>query len=141
MEHPLPITGRCLCGNVRLTINAQPLFARICWCRDCQAFGAGGPTANACFPVEAVEVTGDLADFASTADSGARMRRRFCPTCGVQVFSAAESRPHLVIVRAGVLDDPEVARPDQTIWTASAPSWACFSPDLPRVEGQPPPRA
>jgi hypothetical protein len=28
-----------------------------------------------------------------------------------------------------------------TIWTASAPSWACINEDLPRLEGQPPPAA
>jgi len=28
-----------------------------------------------------------------------------------------------------------------TIWTRQAPSWACFDPDLPEIEGQPPPVA
>ena len=30
------------------------------------------------------------------------MHRRFCPSCGTHLFSEAESRPHLVIVRNGV---------------------------------------
>jgi len=42
-------------------------------------------------------------------------------------------------VRAGTLDDPELARPAMTIWTASAPSWACFDERIPKVERQPPP--
>ena len=69
------------------------------------------------------------------------MHRRFCPTCGTHLFSAAEARPHLVFVRAGTLDDPEIARPAMTIWTDAAPSWACISAELPRVPGQPPPAA
>jgi hypothetical protein len=44
-------------------------------------------------------------------------------------------------VRAGTLDDPEIARPAVTIWTASAPSWACIDERLPRVDRQPPPAA
>jgi hypothetical protein len=44
-------------------------------------------------------------------------------------------------VRAGTLDDPELARPSVTIWTSSAPSWACFDERLAKVERQPPPAA
>jgi hypothetical protein len=67
------------------------------------------------------------------------MHRQFCPKCGTQVLSAAEIRPHLIFVRAGTLDDPELARPAATIWTSQAPSWACIDAALPRIAGQPPP--
>ena len=40
--------------------------------------------------------------------------------------------PALVYVRAGTLDDPEVARPAVTIWTSAAPTWACIDSDVPR---------
>jgi hypothetical protein len=69
------------------------------------------------------------------------MHRRFCPVCGVHLFSAAEARPHLIFVRAGTLDDPEIARPAATIWTGEAPSWACIDDRIPRLEGQAPPAA
>ncbi len=132
-------TGGCLCGAVRYEIAAEPIVTRVCWCRLCQKLGAGGPTVNVCFPTETMTVTGELADHQATADSGNVMHRRFCPSCGVHLFSEAEARPHLVFVRAGSLDDPEIAKPAMTIWTAQAPSWACFDPDLPQVETQPPP--
>jgi len=64
------------------------------------------------------------------------MHRRFCPACGTHLFSEAEARPHLIYVRAGTLDDPEVARPEVTIWTSRAPSWACIDDDIPQLEGQ-----
>jgi hypothetical protein len=45
-------------------------------------------------------------------------------------------------VRVGALDDPEVARPQMTIWTSAAPSWACFAADIAQMPGQaPPPKA
>ena len=69
------------------------------------------------------------------------MHRKFCPTCGTHLFSEAESRPHLVFVRLGALDDPEAVKPAATIWTASAPSWAAIDRTLPQIPGQPPPAA
>jgi hypothetical protein len=57
------------------------------------------------------------------------------------LFSEAEARPHLIFVRVGSLDNPELAPPRMTIWTSSAPSWACVAADLPRVDKQPPPAA
>jgi hypothetical protein len=133
------INGGCLCRAVRYRIDAAPLITRVCWCRVCQYIGAGSGTVNVCFPGAALSLTGEVRDFTLTADSGNLMHRRFCPACGTHLFSLAEARSHLVFVRAGTLDDPELARPAMTIWTAAAPSWACLDPQLPQVAGQPPP--
>lgn len=133
------VTGGCLCKSVRYVIEAEPIVARTCWCRLCQYLGAGSATVNVGFPTAAISVEGELRDYQSVADSGNIMHRRFCPKCGTPVFSAAESRPHVVFVRAGTLDDPEIAKPAMTIWTTQAPTWACFDPSLPEIERQPPP--
>ena len=135
----MAITGGCFCGAVRYTADADPIATRVCWCRDCQYLAAGSATVNLVFPADAVTVTGPLRDYVSDADSGNRMHRRFCERCGTPVTSAAESRPHLLILRAGTLDDPEQAKPALTIWTDSAPSWACISDDVPSTPRQPPP--
>jgi hypothetical protein len=135
------VSGGCRCGQVRFTIEANPIGARACWCRDCQYWGSGNATINVVFPSAALRLTGETADFESEADSGNAMHRRFCPKCGTPLFSEAEARPHLVIVRAGALDDPEVARPGGTIWTASAPSWGHVDPDLPQAPGPAAPSA
>jgi hypothetical protein len=47
----------------------------------------------------------------------------------------------LIFVRVGTFDDPNLANPAMTIWTSSAPGWACIDEKLPRVEKQPPPAA
>jgi hypothetical protein len=135
----MTITGGCLCGSVRYRVTAAPIVTRVCWCRLCQYLGAGSGTVNVCFPSSALTVEGEPRDHRSIADSGTVMHRRFCGTCGTPIFSEAESRPHLVFVRAGTLDDVEVARPTMTIWTSRAPTWACIDEALPRVAEQPPP--
>ena len=137
----MKITGKCLCGAVRWESSEAPIVTRWCWCRECQYLGAGSGTVNAAFRTATFKITGKTADYVSIADSGNKMHRRFCLTCGTPLFSAAESRPHLIFARVGTFDDPEVAKPAMTIWTASAPRWACINEDLPKSEGQPPPAA
>jgi len=135
----MEITGGCLCKAVRYKVTAAPIATRMCWCRVCQYLAAGNATVNTCFPTNAITIEGELTDYRSIADSGNVMHRRFCSKCGTPMFSEAESRPHLIFVRSGTLDDAEVAQPAATIWVSSAPSWACINEDLPRVERQPPP--
>jgi hypothetical protein len=137
----IEILGGCLCRAVRYRSTATPLITRVCWCRVCQYFATGNGTVNVCFPRAAVSTDGRLSDYRSVADSGNVMHRSFCPICGTQLFSEAESRPHLIFIRAGTLDDPELAQPAATIWTSSAPSWACIDTELPNSAGQPPPVA
>jgi hypothetical protein len=135
------VEGGCLCGAVRFRSAQAPIATRVCWCRDCQKLAAGSATVNAIFKVDDFEITGETTDYVSTADSGAVMHRRFCSTCGTPLFSASETRAHLIIARAGTLDDPTVVNPAATIWTASAPHWALFDETLPTAKGQPPPVA
>jgi hypothetical protein len=129
-------TGQCLCGSVSYAINADPVAARICWCRDCQHIASNG-TVNILVPSESIEVTGVLTEYLSIAASGNRMRRRFCPACGSHLFANSSGRPQLTVVRAGTLGDTSGIRPTANIWCASAPGWACMDEDLERVEGQP----
>ena len=137
----MSVTGGCLCGSVRWESSELPIVTRVCWCRECQYLGAGSGTVNACFRTATFTVTGDTKDYVGVADSGNRMHRRFCPACGTPLFSEAEARPHLIFVRVGTFDDPDRANPAMSIWTSSAPRWACIDDALPRVEKQPPPAA
>jgi hypothetical protein len=129
------ITGGCLCGAVRYEVTSDPVASRMCWCKLCQKLGAGSGTVNAVFNNDDVSITGELTTYSCTADSGADMIRGFCPVCGTPVTSQSSTRKHLLILRAGTLDDPEVIKPDMTIWTAQAPSWACISVERKQFPG------
>ena len=133
------LTGGCLCGAIRYEANAKPLMTRACWCRTCQHLAAGSATINLVFATEVINIYGEPGDYASLADSGNKMHRKFCPHCGVHLFSQAEVRPHILIVRAGTLDDQKNIKIDAIIWTSSAPTWAQLDPSIPHYEKQPPP--
>src|SRR3954470_19893081 len=74
------INGGCMCGTVRYRTNAEPIITRLCWCRVCQYIAAGNAAVGVCFPLSGMVVEGETRDFASIADSGNKMHRRFCPT-------------------------------------------------------------
>ena len=135
------VQGGCLCKAVRFESSAAPVITRVCWCRVCQYVAAGNGTVNVFFRTESFAVHGHTHDYISTAESGNIMHRQFCPECGTPLFTSAEARPHVIGVRAGTLDDPNVVAPAVTIWTSSAPRWACIADSIPRVERQPPPLA
>jgi hypothetical protein len=85
-------TGGCLCGAVRYRVDAEPVISRICWCRDCQHLSSNG-TVNAIFPSASIEVSGTPSEYASIADSGQQVRRRFCANCGAHLFADSTAAP------------------------------------------------
>jgi hypothetical protein len=137
----LPITGGCVCAAVRYQVSAEPLGVRTCWCRYCQHIATGSATVNVIFPAEAVTISGPIRYFERIAESGNHMKSGFCPECGTQITSASAERAHLLILRAGTLDEPDRVAPETTIWADAAPHRAPINPDIPRHGGQPAPVA
>jgi hypothetical protein len=51
-------SGGCNCGAIRYKIEADPLMAGHCQCRDCQRMSGTGPASHIGFPTTAVKVQG-----------------------------------------------------------------------------------
>ena len=87
---------------------------------------------NVLFAEEAVRFEGQITRMEKIADSGNRVERGFCPTCGSQMYSrTVEPVGAPIRIRAGTLDNTELMPPQGIIWTSSAPSWAALDPKLP----------
>jgi len=138
-ETAMNYTGQCLCGAVKLSINANAVAVRQCWCRQCQTLAAGGPTNNAIFPAEAVAITGELGASSWAAASGNTLTFHFCKACGTQIYGQSSARMHLKTTRIGVIDQPHDLRPTAAIWLDDAPDWAIVDPQLEQFAQQPPP--
>ncbi len=131
-------SGHCLCGGVTFTAEAEPLGARMCWCRDCQYIASGSPTVNVLFPEAAVRYSGEITRLTLTADSGNTVERGFCPKCGSQLYSRTVAPAGLPMrVRAGTHDNPDLQPPQAHIWVDSAPAWAFLDPALPKFSKGP----
>jgi len=131
-------SGKCACGQVTATISGEAVAVRQCWCRQCQQIAAGGPTNNAMFRTEDVQLSGKLASHDYVAASGNVLTRRFCPACGTPVVAQSSARPHFRTIRLGFLEPGHGLAPQMVIWTADAPERALIDPALERHEGQPP---
>jgi hypothetical protein len=130
-QAPQPITGRCLCGGVTYSVDAEPVVQAVCHCTDCQRQTGNPFSVIVGVPRAALHVEGDSIASYSTigTDHGGETERSFCSTCGSPVFSLAAVMPEVAFIKAGSLDDASWLKPVAEAWTTSAQPWA------PRFEG------
>lgn len=133
-------TGRCLCGDIRLEIAADPMFGGFCQCRDCQRQTGTGHASAMGFPESAVKITGRPTYYVSTAGSGATVRRGFCPRCGTRLVFASSGMPGVVLVSPGLFDDPTLFKPEIVVYASRGQAWDHLDPALARFSEMPPPR-
>lgn len=135
------ITGGCHCGSLRYESGAGPIAAAHCQCLNCRKISATGHASFIMLPKAAVTITGAATAYLVEADSGNRVTRHFCPTCGTPVYSTNSGFPDAVFVTASGLDDPEVFQPMMLVYAGRGPAWDLIDPALPRFEGMPPAEA
>src|SRR6266576_2972486 len=123
---PRPITGRCLCGGVTYTADAEPVVQAVCHCTDCQRQTSSPFSVVVAVPRDGFAVEGDtLSSFTTTGeDHGGDTARNFCSACGSPLFSVSPSAPQLILIKAGSLDDSSWLEPGLEVWTRSAQPWA-----------------
>jgi len=115
--------GSCLCGAVSYHCAVAPALSGNCHCRDCQKASGSGYAPTFFVAEDAVSIAGEVKYYSHIADSGKRVWRGFCPTCGSQLFGKVEAMPGLLAIRAGTLDDPAQYHPDVDIYTSRAAPW------------------
>jgi hypothetical protein len=131
------ITGGCECGALRYECAAVPLMAAHCHCRSCRKSGGTGHGSHLMVPRAAVTISGEARFYERPADSGSKVRRAFCPTCGSPVYGETSGFPDVLVLRAGSLDDPEQFRPGARVYAAQAPAWDHMDPALRSFPGMP----
>jgi hypothetical protein len=73
----------CLCGALRLRIDAEPMVGFWCHCADCRAAHGAAYVGVALYPSNAVElITGEVATFTIR-----NLPRAFCQRCGARMFA------------------------------------------------------
>lgn len=113
------MTGGCLCGGVRFTLDPPLRDVVVCHCSLCRRSGtlAGAYTS---VPRGAVRLERETT-LAWYVDVNGR-RRGFCNTCGATLFWSAGDRD-TISVSAGALDGPTGLVTERHIYVADAADW------------------
>ena len=124
-------TGSCLCGGVTFEIAGELAPIQVCHCQQCRK--AQGTALVTNIPVETGKlhwVRGEalLKSYASSPGK----QRVFCRECGSPIYSCHESKPGVVRIRAGLLNEPLATRPAFHIYTDSACNWWAIDDGLPQ---------
>ena len=133
----MKFSGSCLCGGVEYSGETDGGGGH-CYCADCRKSSGTGHSSHLIAPEGDFDYSGQLNFYASPADSGNVVNRRFCPSCGSPVFSTNSGYPGLVFVRASTLDDARVFSPQVVVYASRAPAWDPVAEGLPTFDEMPP---
>ena len=126
----MPALGGCACGEVRYRLTSDPLFVHCCHCLNCQNQTGSAFVINVLIEAERLELlAGEPEEVPVPRDRG-KQRIWRCPTCRIAVYSRY-TRPSILFVRAGTLDDPASVAPDVHIFTRSKLPWVALPEDVP----------
>jgi hypothetical protein len=126
--------GGCACGAVRYRLISDPLFTNCCHCLNCQRQTGSAFVINLLIEADRVElVAGEAEPVDVPRDDGSMQRIFRCPTCQVAVFSQY-TRPEVLFVRGGTLDEPSGIEPDVHIFTRSKLPWVTLPESVPAFD-------
>ncbi|OTB13541.1 hypothetical protein K445DRAFT_24714 [Daldinia sp. EC12] len=124
-------TGSCLCGEITVAYEGDPVSTSICHCHDCRKTPS---TQVFQIPKTGFSVTkGEPKTWTKVSDHGNEITNHFCTTCGVLMFktSGAAVNRERIGLRAGVLNDESLldTPPRVEIYVERRPQW------LKQIEG------
>ncbi len=131
-------SGSCLCGDIHITINAEPVRMGQCHCSHCQKSSGTGHMSNAFFPKDAVIITGKTSLYSVEADNGAELTRHFCPSCGSRLFGTNKAFPTIIGVAVGCLDDSSWFKPQAVVYKKRKYDWDLIDEAIPGFDEMPP---
>ncbi len=123
----LPITGRCLCGDITYRADAPPLWQAHCHCESCRR--ATSAAFASFFGVQDGHWHWTGRQPATYASSEG-VWRDFCPRCGAQMAYRSTRFPDEIHFYAASLDDPAAYAPTAHVHTAEQLPWVHLSDGL-----------
>jgi len=126
------LSGSCLCGAVRFTIDAPLLLAGWCHCTRCQRRTGGPASAQGRIEPGSLRIL-EGAGHVATYRPAEGYLKAFCSACGSQLWSAEPESGEVRAVRLGVLDGDPGIRPSYHQFVAYSAPWQPLPDDgLPR---------
>lgn len=106
------LSGKCLCGQVKLSVRGEPLRVGICHCTDCRQESGSAFTFYGVWPADRFDYTGETAEFDG---------RSFCPHCGGRLFSIDSREAEIKL--GTLLEAPAPLTPTYELWVKRREHW------------------
>lgn len=113
----------CSCGQLGVTVRADPLRVSVCHCRECQRRTGSVFGAQARFPSDKVSIDGRSSTYVRLGDTGGTVSFNFCPDCGSTVYYKLQSQPDVVAIPVGAFADPSFPEPIVSFYESRRHSW------------------
>lgn len=97
------LSGHCLCGAVKYTVDAEPLIVGYDHCDDCQRQSGSTYSLVVVVPKDKLKIEGTTKSFAGKGSSGQAVHRVFCPECGSPIAHDPEAAPPIIALKGGTL--------------------------------------
>lgn len=126
----MSMTGRCLCGAVKITLTGDHKEVGTCHCTICRRWGSG--------PCMAIDVGKDIEiegrDHVRVYRSSEWAERAFCDTCGTSLYyRLLETGGHSL--SAGILDDQSDLTLTSQIFVDEKPAYYTFANETKTMTG------
>jgi hypothetical protein len=123
------LSGKCLCGAVRYTVEDSFRYALNCHCSQCRRATGSAFKPFAGIEREKLKVTHaseDLLIFGQKLTHDAR-----CAKCGSLLYSVVRDGKYVHVPLGALCDEPSV-RPSAHIFVGSKAPWFIITDDLPQ---------
>ncbi|WP_291173699.1 GFA family protein [Hyphomicrobium sp.] len=125
------VSGQCLCGAVKFTVDVPKRDVDVCHCSMCRRWSAG--------PYIGLPYDGVLAlegaDNVGVYNSSEWAERGFCKVCGSSLYYHLLGSDHYSL-SAGALDDQSGLQLTAQIFIDEKPAYYDFANDTPKLTGE-----
>ena len=130
-------SGSCMCGNISFKANGEPAFMANCHCTDCRKATGAAYASFVFMKTGDVKMTGTAGSYQHTVESGNTLTKYFCHDCGSPTHTGNSARPGLVGLRAGVINEQEIVKPQVNVYAGSKMDSTPLDPNIPAPEKMP----
>jgi len=125
----MPLTGKCLCGESTVEVDATFDSQIVCLCWDCKQTSGSAFSTNVLAPKKDVKITGPIKEFVIIAPSGNPVTRVFCSNCGSALSHLSKAFGDAQAIQTGNFRDFAKVPVGTELFVKDR--WATFAP----VEG------
>lgn len=126
-------TATCSCGQLRVTVEGDPVRISVCHCLACQQRTGSAFGVQARWPRNRVRTEGETKVWQRTGDEGTVMDFHFCPRCGATVWYAQGEAADSIGVAVGAFADPQFPAPNFSVYEERRHPWVTLPDAIERM--------